>query len=223
MKMPLNMSLKTEIIPLAFVTATVATVICFYNNLPEKVASHWNFAGQADGWSSNTFHGIFFPLLIITIYALMLIMPMIDPKKENYEKFARTYHSFKALLIGTLFVIYLTTTLYNLGYNVDVRLIITATIGILLISIGFYLKNIKENWFIGVKTPWTISSPEVWEKTHKFSSWLFIFLGLSIIIAPYLPEAFGISLIIIGALGVSIGSYLYSYLAFNRIEKRSKK
>ncbi len=220
--MPFKLSIKTELVPLLFVTATVATVLCFYNNLPEKVASHWNFAGQVDGWSSNTFHGIFFPLLIICLYGLLLIMPMIDPQKENYQKFTGTYHIFKGLIVATLSIIYFVTTLFNLGYQINVGVIVATTIGILMMIIGFYLKDIKENWFIGVKTPWTLSSPKVWEKTHKFSSWLFIIFGLIIIAAPHLSAILATILFVIGILGITLGSFLYSYVIFS-LEKKGKK
>ncbi|MEI7620000.1 MAG: SdpI family protein [Candidatus Falkowbacteria bacterium] len=223
MKMPFKLSIKTELVPLVFITATVATVLCFYNNLPEKVASHWNFAGQVDGWSSNTFHGIFFPLLIISLYALLLILPMVDPHKENYQKFLGTYHIFKGLIIATLFTVYLSATIFNLGYNINVGVIVATTIGIFMMIMGFYLRDIKENWFIGIKTPWTLSSTEVWEKTHKFGSWLFMFFGLVIIATPHLPAALAIPLFIIGILGVTLGTFLYSYIIFKKLGKKKKK
>jgi len=221
--MPIKLTLKTELIPLTFITATVATVLCFYNNLPDKVASHWNFAGQVDGWSSNTFHGVFFPLLIIGLYALFLIMPMIDPHKENYEKFISTYHVFKGLIITLLFFIFLATTIFNLGYNINIGIMAATTVGLFMIIMGFYLRDIKKNWFMGIRTPWTLSSPHVWEKTHKFSSWLFVIFGIIIMIAPYLPESLAFALFILGVLGVSLGSFLYSYLIFSQEEKANKK
>lgn len=223
MAMPFKLSIKTELVPLTFVTATVATVLCFYNNLPEKVASHWNFAGQVDGWSSNTFHGIFFPLLIIVLYALLLVLPLVDPHKENYQKFITTYHIFKGLIIATLFVIYLATTLFNLGYQINVGVIVATTIGILMVIMGYYLRDIKENWFVGIRTPWTMSSPTVWTKTHKFASWLFMAFGLILIVIPHLPAVFGITLFIIGIIGVVFGSFLYSYLIFIKEKKQKKK
>jgi len=223
MSMPFKLSLKTELVPLAFVTATVATVLCFYNNLPERVASHWNFAGQVDGWTSNTFHGIFFPLLIIILYALLLVLPLIDPHKGNYQKFIATYHIFKGLIIATLFIIYLATTLFNLGYQINIGIITATTIGILMMIMGYYLRGIKENWFIGIRTPWTLSSPHVWAKTHKFSSWLFMIFGLILIVAPHLPAALGIALFIVGIISVVFGSFLYSYLIFVKEKKPKKK
>jgi len=222
MKMPFKLSIKTELVPLLFVTATVATVLCFYNRLPEKVASHWNFAGQIDGWTSNTFHGIFFPLLIIGLYALLLILPMIDPHQENYQKFISTYHIFKGLIIATLFVVYLTATLFNLGYQINVGITVATTVGFLMMIMGFYLRDIKENWFIGIRTPWTLSSHTVWEKTHKLGSWVFMAFGLIIIIAPYLPMNLSIFLFVLGVLGVSLGTILYSYFLFSQ-EKKTKK
>ena len=221
MKMPIKLTLKTELVPLFFITATVATVLCFYNNLPEKVTSHWNFIGQVDGWSSNTFHGIFFPILIICLYALLLIMPLIDPRKESYKKFLPAYHVFKGLIIATLFIIYFSTTIFNLGYKINVGVMVATSIGIMMMILSFYLKDIKENWFLGIRTPWTMSSPVVWEKTHKFGAWLFLLFGLIIIVMPYLPAMIAIPLFAAGIIGVTLGSFVYSYIVFTQ-EKNKK-
>ncbi len=216
MKMPLKLTLQTEIIPLLFITITVATVLCFYNYLPDTIVSHWNFSGQADGWTSRTFQGIFFPLLIILIYALMLVMPIMDPRKENYEKFASAYHIFKGLFVAALSLIFLITTAYNLGFAINVGMAVATIIGVLLMIIGFYMRKIKQNWFVGVRTPWALSSPYVWEKTQIFGSWSMITFGVIIIITPYLNPILGAGLFMAGAVALILGTFIYSYLLYSR-------
>jgi len=223
MKNPLKISWKTEIVPLILVVLTVLLSIVSYPDLPLKVISHWNFAGVADGYSSRNFHALFFPALILFIYIMMLVMPYLDPKKENYAKFAKVYHIFKALLVAVLFVVFSVATLVNLGWSINVGPVIAGTIGVMMIIMGYYLRDIHENWFIGIRTPWTMSSPVVWEKTHKLGSWLFMFFGLVLIVMPYLPQALAVILLVISVLALILGTVLYSYLIYREEKKVVKK
>jgi len=92
---PIKPTIKTEFIPLGLLILTVAASVFFYNNLPERIAVHWNFAGVADGYGSGQAQAIFFPILIIGMYILFLFIPYLDPKKERYEQFSKVYHIFK--------------------------------------------------------------------------------------------------------------------------------
>ncbi len=84
MSNPIKPTVKTEFIPLALLILTVFTSIFFYNNLPERVATHWNFAGEVDGWGSGKSQAIALPLLAVGMYLLFLFFPYLDPKKERY-------------------------------------------------------------------------------------------------------------------------------------------
>ncbi|HNX10605.1 MAG TPA: SdpI family protein [bacterium] len=216
MKMPLKMSLKTEIIPLLFVVGAIVLAAVSYSALPDRVASHWNFQGVADGYSSKMFQTIFLPSLLLIMYVLFWVLPALDPKKENYTKFANTYHVIKALIIGTLTIVFAATTLANLGYNINIGKTIAAVIGIMMIIIGITMQNLKDNWFVGVRTPWTMSSPTVWKKTHKLSTYSFIIFGIIIIIAPYLPMVLAGWLFLAGVAIAVLGPIVYSYLAYKQ-------
>ncbi len=222
MKHPIKLCLKSEIIPLLILGAAVVMAIATYDNLPDLVATHWNFAGQVDGWGPRGFQAFFIPGLLGFIYLLFLLMPAIDPRKENYRKMAKFYNIFKNLLLGALFIVYAATTLFNLGYDLNIGQIISLTIGIMIVAIGFLIRKIRDNWFIGIRTPWTLSSHYVWKKTHNFSSWLFMAFGLIIIISPYLKPWLGIGLFVIGALSLFLGTFIYSYIIFSQ-EKKNKR
>ena len=217
---PIRPTLKTEIAPLILIIASVILSFYFYAHWPAQVASHWNFRGIVDGYSSSIFMAFFFPLLFIGIYLLFLVLPYIDPKRERYAEFAKTYHIFKAAIIAALFAVYVVTGIYNLGYVFNVGIAVAVIIGILMIVIGNYLGNIKFNYFMGIRTPWTLASETVWDKTHHASRWFFIVFGLLIIIAPFLPEIGGIVVLITGAVIAVVGSFLYSYLVFRQEKKK---
>jgi uncharacterized membrane protein len=212
---------RQEFIPILIIVAAIIAGLVAYPSLPAQVASHWNFQGSVDGWNSKNFSVFFLPILLVIMYALFLFLPLIDPKKQNYGKFSDTYNWFKILIIFALFVIYAATIAFNLGFPIDVSLVVSAVIGFMIMIIGFALPRIKENWFIGIRTPWTLSSPTVWEKTHKVGGKLFIIFGLTIVLAPYIAWPYGVILFMAGALVAVLGTIIYSYVAYSQ-EERNK-
>lgn len=218
----MKFKLKNEILPLLIIAAAIIISAFTYSHLPAQLASHWDFRGQVNGYTSRNFSAIFFPILLIGMYLLFLLMPVIDPRKANYEKFINVYNTFKDMVMTMLLVIYAASVAYNLGYQINISLVISTVLGLMMIGMGLLMKKIKENWFIGIRTPWTLSSPLVWEKTHKVGGWLFIIFGIIIVIAPYLPWPSGIVLFIVGALLATVGSAVYSYVAYYQ-ELKTKK
>jgi uncharacterized membrane protein len=190
--------------------------------MPAQVPTHWNFTGQPDDWSSREFGAFFFPILLIGMYLLFIILPYLDPKKERYQQFTKVYWAFRLIFILFMTVIYFAAALAGVGYKVPIGPIVSAGIGILFIILGNYMGKIKPNWFVGIKTPWTLSNEEVWNKTHRLGGKLFILLGLFFIISTLFPVSWIFPLIIILVLGFTGLMVLYSYLLYHRLEKNSQ-
>ncbi|HOZ36555.1 MAG TPA: SdpI family protein [bacterium] len=217
MKNPLRPTLKTEILPIIFVVISVVLSFYFYAHFPERVATHWNIQGQVDGWSGRGFAAFFFPALNLAIYLLVLFIPCLDPKKSNYEKFRTAYHGVKSVLVIFLTLIYFVVSLNALGQSVPVNIAVPLGIGAMFVVIGYYLDQVKQNWFMGIRTPWTLSSEIVWQKTHHFGSRVFMASGVLLIIVSFLPQWFWAFLIIIFLLILS--TFLYSYLIYRQERK----
>lgn len=216
---PLKLTIKTEIPAVLIIIISIFLSFYFYLNWPDTVVSHWNFYGQPDGYSSKVFMAIFFPFLLVGLYALFLILPYFDPQRNRYREFAATYHLFKNLIILVLMIVYLTAGLYNLGYAINMAYTISLVIGSMMIIMGKYLSRIKYNWFVGIRTPWTMSSENVWNKTHQTGGWFFIIFGILIILTPYLPMALGFIAFILGLVMVVLGTAIYSYLVYRQEKK----
>lgn len=219
MNKPIKFNLKTELFPLAILAICAGLSVFFYQNSPEIVTTHWNFQGKPDGFSPRSFASFFFPGLLIGMYLLFLILPYFDPKKERYADFAKTYNIFRYLFITALAIIYVSTGIYNIGYNINIGIITAVTIGIMMIILGNYLSKIKNNWFIGIRTPWTISSENVWNKTHRVGGILFMIFGLVIMIAPFLPELIALILFIGWTIILVFGTFAYSYWIYRKEKK----
>jgi len=208
-----------DIVIILFLLAGFVGAMYFYPILPDRVITHWNWVGQADGWGTKTFSTIGIPIIMLAMYILFKFLPKIDPHHQNYQNFAKAYSAMQLAIIGLLTVIYFVTNLVNLGYNLSIAKIVPAIIGAMFIIMGFYLKDIKLNWFVGIKTPWTLSSETVWHKTHVFGSKVFILSGVLFLIAPYLPASFALYFFII-FMALVLSTIVYSYLVFKQ-EKKS--
>ena len=218
---PIKPSPKTEILPIIMLLIIGAGSIYFYQHFPDSVPTHWNIAGEVDGWSSRPVAALAIPGMILGFYLMFLVMPYLDPRKERYLQFAKVYHIFKNLFMFLFVVIYFAAGFSALGYPVPVGVIIPIMIGLLFIVIGNYFGKIKSNWFFGVKTPWTLSSEEVWNKTHRFSGKVFILSGLIMIAEPFLPVVWRMPAFILMLVLILFSSFIYSFILFQR-EKRNK-
>ena len=218
---PIKPTLKTEFIPLLLVISVLSSAVYFYNNLPERVATHWNYAGEVDAYGSGQTQAIAIPLMIVGMYLLFLLMPFLDPRKERYEQFSKVYHIFKSMMICLLTIIYFVVCLNGLGYNLPVGIIIPGLIGLLFIVIGNYMAKLKLNWFVGIRTPWTMSSEEVWSKTHRFGGKMFILAGLLMIAGIVVPNSWKLALFIITMILLLGGTIGYSYLVY--LQEKKKK
>jgi len=219
MKLAIKINWKTEIIPLAVLAACVASSFYFYQRFPDVVATHWNFRGQPDGYGGKAFVAFFFPALLSFMYLLFLILPQLDPKRDRYEEFAKTYNIFRHLIIGMLVVIYLATSFYNLGYDLNIGVITATSVGIMMIVFGNYMAKIRKNWFIGIRTPWTMSSENVWNKTHRLGGLLFIIFGAILIVLPFLPESLALAIFLSWIVVFIAGTFGYSWWLYKQEKK----
>jgi len=217
---PIRPTVKSEFIPWLLIILTLTASVFFYNNLPERVAVHWNYAGQVDGYGSGQMQAIIFSLLITGMYLLFLLIPYLDPKKERYEQFSKIYHIFKNIILALMVVIYFIIGLNGLGYDLPVGIIIPGLVGLLFIVLGNYLGKIKMNWFMGIRTPWTLSSEEVWNKTHRFGGKMFIIAGLLMIAQIFLPLIWRLPVFIIMIAMLVFGTMGYSYILYLKEKKK---
>lgn len=223
MSNPIKPSLKTEILPIAAVVISIALSFYFYGRFPESVPTHWNFAGEVDGWSSRSVAAFLFPVIITGIYLLFLAFPYFDPKKDRYEQFRKVYHVFKSILVCFMLAMYIITGLNGIGYELPVGIFVPVMIGMLFIVLGNYMSKIKPNWFMGIRTPWTLSSEEVWNKTHRFGGKVFIFSGIIMMFMGILPERLALPLFILVVSALSLGTFAYSFIIFKKEEKKTNE
>jgi len=206
---------KSEITILGIILISFIIGIYFYAQMPSMMASHWNARGQVDGYMSK-FWGVFLmPLTLIGLLILFILIPRIDPLKENIRKFRKYFDVFIVLITIFLFYVYCLTLLWNMGKRFDMGILMMPALGIIFYYAGILMENAKRNWFIGIRTPWTLSSENVWNKTHKVGSKLFKIAGIITFIGILFPQ-YAIFFVLISAISASIYTIVYSYLEYRK-------
>ena len=219
---PIKPNFKTELFPIILILIAFASSFYFYSVFPPEVPTHWNFNGEVDQWSSKAVGAFLFPAIILGMYILFLVLPFADPKKERYSEFAKTYHIFKTIMITIFTLLYFATSLSSAGIaDIPIGLFTTFLIGSMFIVIGNYMSKLKSNWFVGIKTPWTLSSEEVWNKTHRLGGKIFIVSGFIMMAMQFLPAFFRLPLFILIIIMMTVGTFGYSYYAYRKENKKS--
>lgn len=197
----------------------VVASVLVYPHLPAQVPGHWNIAGQVDRYTSRTFAAFFFPLLIIWIYLMMLLIPLIDPKRQNYARFEGAYRLLRSALVVFLSGTWAITILTGLGYSLNVGMIMKGGIGLLFLLIGSMMGQIRFNYFVGIRTPWTLADERVWLTTHRFGSRIWVLGGLLILMGSSVPGHWGAIFFIGILLMMTLGPIIFSYTEFTGLNK----
>ncbi len=215
----MNTRLMTIIVLVLIGGATLAGTL-LWNQLPDPMASHWNTNDQADGYMSK-FWGVFLiPSIALGMFTLLIVAPKLDPLGANVTQFLDTYNLFITFFIVYMIYVYALTLLWNLGYtNLGVGKAILPAIGLLFVAIGSLLRKAKRNWFIGIRTPWTLSSDVVWEKTHQLGAVLFMISGGSAVIGGLIGGNIAFWMLFAPLIGSTIFLLVYSYVLYQRETK----
>jgi uncharacterized membrane protein len=165
--------------------------------------------------------GLFFtPIVITGIAALFLVIPRIDPKKENIEKFRKYYDRFVILFLLFMVTVHLQILLWNVGIQISPNIVLPAGTGLLFYYIGILIENADRNWFVGIRTPWTLSSDRVWKKTNQLGGKLFKLAGIVAIFGTLFSK-YAVFFIVIPVLLVAGFTVVYSYYEYQKELKES--
>lgn len=190
-----------------------------YTELPDIVPIHWGIDGHPDQMGNKLTQILFFPIIALIFVIVSPIVPRLDPKKDNYKKFAPIWEIVQFSILALFFYIYLVTFYAILHPEINIGVFMMSGIGILFLILGNYLGKIRQNYFVGIKLPWTIDNEEVWNKTHRFGGKIFMFGGIIMLFDSYFQiYPFVILLSIIGM--ILIAPTIYSYILHKNILKK---
>ena len=200
------------IVALAVVIFTAAV----YGRIPERIPVHWGINGQVDRYGSRVEGALLMPVLMLVTWALMRALPTIDPRRENYSKFAGTYELFVNAVLTTFALMHVAIIGAALGWPVSIARVIPALVGMLFLILGNALPRARPNWWFGIRTPWTLTNERVWARTHRVGGYLLAASGATFMLAALLPARWSIILAIASMVLVAFGSIVYSFIAWKQ-------
>jgi len=202
-------------ISLVIIILSFLVSIWLYPQLPERMPSHWNAKGDVDGYMPKTWALFMLPIVNLGLLALFLIIPVIDPLKHNIRKFMRYYDGMVVLIIAFMTYVHILTLAYGLGVQFSMVLAMMPALGFLFYYMGILTENAKRNWFVGIRTPWTLSSEKVWNKTHKKGGKLFKASGVIAVIGVLFGDL-AIWFVLVPVLLSTAYLVVYSYFEYRK-------
>jgi len=184
------------------------------SRLPDMpIATHFGLDGQPDGYMPRDVGLAFGPILMLVFGLLLWILPAVSPKNASLKRSQSAFDAAQLAIIAFLAVVHIVVVLKALGVQVDTISILTLGAGFLFLIIGNLLPKTRFNYFMGVRTPWTLSDERVWDKTHRLAGPLFMLTGLAIVLAAcLLPQPWQMGVLLAAAVGASLVSCIYSWI-----------
>ncbi|HDR53726.1 MAG TPA: SdpI family protein [archaeon] len=205
---------------LVLVLATLITSFIIYPSLPEVMATHWDLAGEPNGYMTRFWGAFLVPLMTAVMLGLFLLIPGLDPLKSNLKKFRAFFDGFVVLMVGFMAYVHGLVLAWNLGVRFNMGTAIIPAMGLLFFYIGILLEHSKRNWFVGIKTPWTMSSDRVWVRTHRLGGRVFKIYGVLTVLTGLFLPGWAMTGLLISLLVISLGLVVYSYVEFKKEKSR---
>ena len=203
-------------IGLIFIVASLVFSAAVYPQLPERIATHFNVRGVADGWSGRFWGAFAMPCVALLMLAVFNVVPRILPRAQNFARFEDTYWLVANLIIAFLCAMNFVTVGSALGWPVSVPTFVLLSIGALFMILGNFMPRIRSNWMMGIRTPWTLDNETVWRETHRLGGRTFMVGGIATMIAAFLPPRIQPIVAITALVIAGFIPVIYSYVVWRR-------
>ena len=217
-------TMKKEWFVLLVLLLPFAASAVLWSQLPERVPIHFNAQGEVNGWGPKWMNAFLLPAIGVGMYLLLLVTPLLDPKK----KIANPQKAMSAIriTIAIFFVgVYALLMAKSLDVKIDMQVWLPAGTGLFFLVFGNYMGAIKHNYFIGIRTPWTLESAEVWKKTHRLGGKVFVVGGLLMLLSAFVPGLnephFLTALIVVSAV-IPAGYSWFAYRAIRPLDGKGR-
>lgn len=196
-----------------FILCMAGFSLFFYPQLPQRMAAHWNAQGQVDGYMSKAINLSIIPATAVFLTILFLGIVQVDPMRHNIQRFRSYYDGAIFIMLLFLAAVQAYIISWNLGIKVRSNFLMPLMLSLLFFGLSCILDKVKTNGFIGIRTPWTFSSPTVWKKTHVWSAVLFKIAAV-VILLGVVWEQYAMGFVLVPILGACLISAILSYVFY---------
>jgi uncharacterized membrane protein len=207
---------RSLLVSAAFIVIAAIAAVWLWPSLPAQVPSHWDFHGRVNDHMPRLWAALM-PILGVALFAFLTwLLPVISPNRFRIGPFAHVYTGLMLAFQGFMLVVGLGVLLAGAGYALPIPTVAMLAIGALFTILGNYMGKLQRNFFIGIRTPWTIASEATWERTHRLGGKLFVLAGVVVLAGTLFGLPFPVSLAVLIAAGLVPA--VYSFFIYRRIE-----
>ena len=205
-------------VSLAMLLIAVTLSLIFYPALPDPMPTHWNASGEVDGWSPKLLGAFLMPMIMAGMAGLFLILPRISPRGYSVDEASRGYRAIELSSVAFLLCVHVVVLLMSTGTRIDMSIIMAMLTGALFVVLGNYMAKVRRNFFIGIRTPWTLADEDVWYRTHRLGGRVFVAAGIALMMVPFAGAAQFPAFIAIALTAAAIPT-VYSYVIYRRMDR----
>lgn len=208
--------LRSHVFAILLIVALAGVTAGLYPSLPDPVPAHWSLSGKPDGFMPKPWGAFAMPLAMTGIYLILLALPKVSPRGFAMDRFAETWETVRGFIMLFLFFVGVITLLAAAGEPIPMDRAMLVPMGLLLALLGNFMGKFTRNFFVGIRTPWTLASEEVWLRTHRLGGKVFVVVGLAVAAAGLLGAPFAVVFgVVIVAVLIPV---VYSYVIYRRLE-----
>ena len=207
---------RANVICFLLIFAAIVVAIFLYADLPDQIPTHWNLDGEVDDYTAKPWGVAILPLAAILVFVIMRLIPVISPKGFRTDKFMDVINVFTVAMVGFMCGVAVLVLLEANGQDVRINEMIFAGVGLLFIVLGNYMGKVRKNFFIGIRTPWTLASDEVWSRTHRLGGKVLILIGLFMMLNGFVR--FSERWLMAAIIAAALVPVVYSYVIYRNIE-----
>ena len=196
----------------------IAVGVHFYAQLPDQIPTHWNAQWVINGYGSKLQMLVGLPLMSLVLLVLFTFLPRRDPRTKNYENFFLARETIQILILWFFTYIYCIILYVVLHPEVSIMPLMLWCMGILFFIMWILMRHVKTNYFVGIRTPWTLENEEVRDKTHKLGGWTFAAAGILLFISGFYTVYF-VPILIWAIVLAALVPTIYSYVIYKKIQK----
>ena len=191
-----------------------------WNFLPDQIVTHWNFNGEADGWSGKGFTVFGLPMILFVAHWICVIFTSFDSKNKEQNRKV----SSMVLWIMPVISLLMCSLTYAvaLGYEINIGVWVRILFGLMFLVLGNYMPKCKQNHTIGIRVKWTLHNEENWNKTHRFAGRLWVVGGVFVLATLFIPLDSFVYTFFLLVLVMAFGPIIYSYMYYKKQEKEGK-
>ncbi len=195
----------------------VASTMAVYSRLPDEMPTHWNAAGEVDGTTAKPWGPFLVPMMMAGFAVVFLVLPRISPRGFEIEERGRAFRAIVLTFLLFMLALQLIMLAAALGQPVSIGIAMPILVGLLLVVMGNYLSKVPRNFFIGVRTPWTLADEDVWFRTHRLAARTFMLGGLLIAVGAPLAGEEHAEAVVLGAVTfAALVPVIYSYAIYKK-------